>query len=132
VLTVKLSGCSSLSEELGNDFHQISRFLKWGWLTIMEANKEFFGTVRWNGCLESFFFSVATDPLPRTASFQAVPFYPLRQVSLYIQRSMKDTQDVNVIVCDNVGNSVMSIKENTDISFRLFSIFLAKFGKIAQ
>ena len=23
---------------------------------------------------------------------------------------MKDTQDVNVIVCDNVGNSVMAIK----------------------
>jgi hypothetical protein len=45
---------------------------------------------------------------------------------------MKDTQDVNVIVCDNVGNSVMAIKENTDISFLFFAIFMAKFGEIAQ
>jgi hypothetical protein len=36
---------------------------------------------------------------------------------------MKDTQDVNVVVCDNVGNSVMAIKENTDISFQFFAVF---------
>jgi len=45
---------------------------------------------------------------------------------------MKDTQDVNVIVCDKIGNSVMTIKENTDIAFRLFAVFMAKLGKITQ
>ncbi len=56
----------------------------------------------------------------------------LGQIPLYIQRSMKDTQDVNVIVCDNVSDSVMTIKENTDISFLFFAVFMAKFGEIAQ
>ena len=45
---------------------------------------------------------------------------------------MKDTQDVNVIVCDNIGNSVMTIKENADISFLFLAVFMAKFGEIAQ
>lgn len=45
---------------------------------------------------------------------------------------MKDTQDVNVIVCDNVGNSVMTIMENTDISLWFFAVFMTKFGKITQ
>jgi hypothetical protein len=45
---------------------------------------------------------------------------------------MKDAQDVNVIVCDNVGNSVMTIKENTDISFLFVAVFMAKFGGMAQ
>jgi hypothetical protein len=55
----------------------------------------------------------------------------LKQVPVYIQRSMKDTQDVNVIVCDNIGNSVMAIQENTDVSFRFFAIFMAKLREIA-
>jgi len=51
-----------------------------------------------------------TQPLSRTVSSRLCNFIELRQTPLYIQRSMKDTQDVNVIVCDNVGNAVMTIK----------------------
>ena len=45
---------------------------------------------------------------------------------------MKNTQDVNVISCDNVGNSVMSIEKYADISFLFFAVFMAKLREFAQ
>ena len=60
---------------------------------------------------------------PHSLYFQAVPLHRLRQIPLYIQRSMKDTQDVNVIVCDNVGNSVMAIKRESRGALQIISSF---------
>ncbi len=45
---------------------------------------------------------------------------------------MKDTQDINVVVCDNVSNPVMAIEENANISFRFVAVLVAEFWKINQ
>jgi hypothetical protein len=45
---------------------------------------------------------------------------------------VKDSQDVYVIFGDDVGDSIVAIQKNPDITLWFIPIFMAKFWEIAQ
>jgi len=49
-----------------------------------------------------------------------------------LQCPVENTKDINGAVSNEVSNPVMAIQENTNLTFRLFTVLIADFRKIPQ